>query len=336
MMTLRIWDDPEFNYLKDKVAGKDIEALTTFSNTLKVSYQHYFTNQYKGLFGFADVGLLFESRSDSLLLPNGDYKKSMTSLPVTIGAGYGRVTGVKAVAQAMAIGNELGLKLTDDQIIKIADAIDRYLDGTFTKVHKDNAEIEFYGELALITGKPEHTSKINQILNSTVYKIIDRWAGWQVKVGYANVFGDGGTIKVAREDYSLKGSVAASFEYAQPISFDKQFYGSVLYMKSLEDKAKVNPVDVLAIYASFAMEHTYKWASSLTASYESYTFNVGDALSSYEIKARTDYYFINKLSAYGSLSFSKNEALRNGVSIFATGVKDGTIDFKLGFRYWVF
>ena len=340
MLTINVFDAPSFDYHKAKVNGVDRDAVTHFDNLLGLNYQNYFTDDYKGLFGYTDALFIFQSRSDSLQRNNGEWATTNTGLPLEVGLGYGRVVGVRNVAQALAISSELNLDLSDAQTLQLAQVIEKNDNGFYYFEYKDDADIEFYKDINRVIGKEANPFKIQQILFSSVYRISEKYVGWEARVGYSNVFLDEGTFMIAGEDYSSKGSVAASFRYAKPIDFNQQFYGSLEYLMSLEDKDKMNPANTIALNLSYSYDHSYKWASSVNLMYEMYSFDQPvageDSYTSYGINARTDYYILNKLGVYGSLSYELMEADRFGNVVIPTGIEDATIRFTVGFRYWVF
>ncbi len=107
-------------------------------------------------------------------------KNFYTVTGISIGGGYGRIVRLRAVVQAYIISKETGADLSDGDILKLTEIIEKWSSGYYSK-YRDDSEIEFYKAIISITKKPEQISKIQQILNSPVYKTTERLDGMKVK-----------------------------------------------------------------------------------------------------------------------------------------------------------
>lgn len=323
MMTYSVTEVPGLAIDKSTVAGVSNDAVNTYSNTLLASVNKYF-GQYDGVFGFGNLGFSYYENLPASITRN---------LPVTVGVGYGRITGAKTVAQALVIVKELGISASDETVLAIADVIAKHSSNYYAVTYKDDAEIMYFKDLAALTGKADAALKISQILGGGIYQITDRMVGWQVKAGFSNDF----TVKNGAGD-AQTGNLVVQAEYARPMGLDRQFYGSVTYSNSLNDKAKWAVVNSLNVDASYTIEHSYLWATSLLANYGSYmpkpAAGTGVNAANLSLSAKSTYVVLSKLSAYGQLTYGKLEW--NKSTNAPSGVKDATIALHLGFSYLVF
>ncbi len=290
-----------------------------------VSKNNYYLTDEKGFFAFVDpmFELLYYFRDDR----NNNFE----SIP--LGIGYGRIINVKSVVQATIINDELDANLTDEDLMQLAEIIEKYDNSYYDMKFKDNAEIEFFKDIASITKKPDQTSKIDQIINSSVYKTSQRQTGYEFKCGASFSFFDKNRIA----DYNNATDVFASINYALPIDFNKQFLASVLYVKNMKDQYFRAPKFTARL--QFLVDHTYLWSSSLSAEYSSISPKDEIPMENYTFEARTSYSILNSLNVYLSFAYNKTQFDDNFTeydSFVYPAQKIEEFSTHLGFNYYIF
>ena len=236
------------------------------------------------------------------------------------------------MVQSYVISKELGAHLTDELLLKLAELIEKHDNGFYQAEFRDDSEIQFYKEIAEITRKPEQALKIQQIIDSPIYKTSERFVGWQVKLGINNIYAVGEVFGVFRAD-EYTADLFTSFEYALPLAFDKQIVASLNYTKNLQDGLSRNPV--LGISARFSFDHNYTWASSLAASYTRAMPDEGDNLSNWQVSLKTDYLLLNSFSVFGLLSYENREFDHVDNFLSTPMAKRNITEFHLGFNYYL-
>jgi len=307
MMTYYVKDN--LSYTSDSKGSPSGDATSTMANHLWFGGKKWMMDDAKGVFAFVDGDLQYSKTTDF---------DATKSLPLTLGAGYGRVTEAKPVAQAIVILKELGADASNDNVLKLADVIAKWNAGYYIAMYKDDAAIEYYKAIAGVTGKGEDAIKVGRILVGAPYQIADRWVGWWGQIGYSND---------VMADPSTSGNIKLGGQYAMPMDLDKQFYAWAWYNMDLND----NPINNFNLGASYSIDHSYLWSSIAKFDFTSYMPDKGDGVSDWSLSIESDYWVINQLSAYGKLSMMKDEFHHIG----AANAKDATTEFKLGARYYI-
>ncbi len=261
-------------------------------------------------------------------------KNFITETGITVGGGYGRIVGLRSVVQAYIISKETGSNLSDSDIQKLSEIIEKWSNGYYSK-YKDNSDIEFYKDIISITQKPEQITKIQQILNSQIYKTAERMDGMKVNatLGYANIGGDNFFFSEARDlvNISLKA------EYAKPIGFDKQAYVSAEYSKNLDDKE--NSVPRLKLSGRFSIDHNLTWSSSLNVEYTTAYLKNTSNRANFKAGFSTNFTIINALTAYGTVSYVKQQfhdsQIYNSGGALTISPESEWTELHLGLRYYI-
>ncbi|MBS4029565.1 MAG: hypothetical protein KGZ58_13130 [Ignavibacteriales bacterium] len=303
MMSWGIMDN--LNYNSDSKGSPTGDATSTMTNTLQANARKYIMDdEPRGVFAYGTAGLAYSKTTDV---------DATKMLPLEVGAGYGRVTEERSVAQAIVVLKELGADASNENVLKLADIISKSNSGYYANMYKDDAAIMYYKDIASVTGKAEDAVKVQRILGGGIYQISTRWFGWAVMGGYRN------PDMVA--DPSNSGGIRLGGQYAMPMDMDKQFFGWAWYSMDLND----NPVNNFNLGASFSIDHTYLWASMAKFEFTQYMPDIGDSKADWSLSARSDYFVLNQMSLYGQLEMANREA--------TTGVKDTGTDFRIGGRY---
>ena len=318
IVSLNYFSEKNTNRFGKTTDNQFVGLLVGTSNT-----DWYFKNE-RGVFFHSGLGLFdLYNFTDNLHV-------QLYTLP--IGLGYGRIIGVRNVVQSYVISKELGAHLTDELLLKLAELIEKHDNGFYQAEFRDDSEIQFYKEIAEITRKPEQALKIQQIIDSPIYKTSERFVGWQVKLGINNIYAVGEVFGVFRAD-EYTADLFTSFEYALPLAFDKQIVASLNYTKNLQDGLSRNPV--LGISARFSFDHNYTWASSLAASYTRAMPDEGDNLSNWQVSLKTDYLLLNSFSVFGLLSYENREFDHVDNFLSTPMAKRNITEFHLGFNYYL-
>lgn len=260
-----------------------------------------------------------------------------------LGVGYGRLITVRNVVQANIISKELGANLSDDKLLKLAEVLEKYQNGYYTSKYRDDVNIEFEKDIDAITGKPEQTSKISQILNSHYYNTAMRMKGWMVKGGVINTAGSidqyVGENGIYRTTNNNDGTdLFFQTAYALPINLDKQLYASLAYSKNLDDKDFRFPK--LKAEALFSIDHSFTWSSTISANYDMAFPKAGENLNSLKLSVKSSYNLINSFYLYGSLGYNKyNFSEVEGAKWSSLTYKCGkyeTMEAHFGFNFYIF
>lgn len=301
------------------------------------SFNNWYINNPKGLFVFTNPGIyyLYDFRKE--------YNRN--SMGVQAGAGYGRITGMRSIVQAYIIADELELSLSNDIMVKMAGLIDKYYDGFYYARYRDDENIEFYKDIAKLTGRPDDAFHVQQILTSGLYKTTERFKGYEFKLGtnvwymnapeyyYAFLF----------PDNSVSTDIFVSAEIAMPVSFTTQVNASLTYTKNTDKK--LFRVPSLSASAGISFMHNYNWKTELAASYQR-IFPDEEAWQNeerlddrdmIELRLRSEAAIINTLSIYAELAYNNsdfsNDSIFNGLNYSA--LKNERTNFRLGFNYYI-
>ncbi|KAA3655993.1 MAG: hypothetical protein DWQ10_16365 [Calditrichaeota bacterium] len=301
----------DYNAVTGRVEEKEISNTDDYFTGVLVainSTDKYFSNE-RGFFIHGGLGAIdiFNNRIIDPFSGRSVNNKVLTTLNnFPLGVGFGRVIGVKNVVQAYIISDELNISMSDEKLLELAEIIEKHSNGFYEAEYRDDSEIKFHNDIAEIAGQHCESTKIDQIMNSSIYKTSSRYVGWDVRFGINNIYGNviNFTAETTDEDYIS--DLYLQFKYTRPLDFNKQFIGSVLYSKNLQDDDGRTPR--LGITSSFTIDHNYKWSSSISANYTKVYFEekfLGNP-SNTAITLKTDYLILNKFSVYAMFAYNKN------------------------------
>ncbi|MFH0733515.1 MAG: hypothetical protein V1773_02960 [bacterium] len=318
-----------YDYTKHKYTANDYYPETTnekSAGSLNVTSKNsWYLMDNKGFFAFTDPSVSFSYNFSE------ERNSNMEIIPV--GFGYGRIVNVKTVVQASIINDELETNLSEEELLQLAEIIEKNSQSYYSYKFKDNAAIEFYKDIASITKKPDQTSKIAQILGSSVYKTSVRQLGWEAKCGVTFTLFN----KYRIGNYTNANDLYASFDYALPIELNKQFIASVSYSKNLKEDQLRTPKFNAGLM--FSIEHTYFWTTYFTAQYASIMPKDEIPRENYSFAAKTNYTLINSLSIYLSANYDKRAfyELSSEYNSFASfAAKTEAFSTHFGFNYYIF
>ena len=255
------------------------------------------------------------------------------SIPLSIG--YGRIIGVKNVVQSSIISDEIKADLSNEQLLELSEVIEKYNEGVYYSTYRDSAKIKFYDDIEKITNRPGNTIKIQEILDSPIYKTAERFKGWNTRLGFNMLYLSEEYYKATYfgSNISFVSDMFVSIDYYLPISSDKQFGISSIYSKNLDDELGHNPF--FRISSSFSIEHNYHWTTQVSFNNsKSFPKNGKSKVNTY-INAKTDYILYNALSIYASFDYGKIEfeEYLNNFSYNLNGQEN--IQIHLGFNYYL-
>ena len=293
------------NSMSVSTDGDDFDE-SEWNMNLPFSVDKYF-NDTKGMFGFAD-GEYLSFGGEAY-----DDVDDTADLPLTVGAGYGRIVSAKPVAQAYAIADALGIDADDDTIAAIAAVIGS--EASYESIYKDDATQQYYNDLAEASGVNGSAMQIQKVLTSPAYNISDRFTGWDVRAGITNNY-------IQCDDCDLQGTMTIEANYAMPVEMDSQVLVNFIYTMDRNDTDEpVNMPDgitglfmgafpdmfsgddddyydddyydddyyddgylsggyalggwtTMNLNGSYTKDHSYNWSSSATLNYASETYEV--------------------------------------------------------------
>ncbi len=286
------------------------DAFTEIDEVLGGSVEKYFMG-YFGPHAFADGVFDYYSHSEA--------DDPVHDLTLNLGAGYGRITYAKPVAQAVAIAEELGGGLSNDKILKIADIIDSY--SLYLARDKDDAYINYINDIAKVAGKPEGAMKIQQILSSAVYKMANRYVGWRARVSYMNRFMISPDLPAGVDD--PKGMLVIRADYAKPMGLDRQLWAWFEYDNSLETDADPN----MLIGFRATRDHNYLWSSYAQFEFNTWGTDPGNTYmddTEMALSIGTTRVLYNRYTANAEFSYEKWDL-----------DDDAEMRFMLNFGYWI-
>ena len=220
-------DDDYYDYYDDyDDDSSSDDGTSSWEMTVPFSAEKYFTGT-KGAFGFAD-GTFSTSGGDTYAA--GHNEDDSSDLHLTIGGGFGRVVSAKPVAQAVAIADAIDGDDSDATLLAIASVIGKGMD-FYTQEYKDDAEQQYYNDLAEAAGDPGAAMAIRKVLESPAYNISDRYTGWSVKAGITNNY-------MQCDGCEDKGYMVVQAEYAMPMDVNAQLRATLsMYtdLNSLDD-----------------------------------------------------------------------------------------------------
>lgn len=328
-----------YNSTTDKTPANKVEDETTTSLLLMSGCRNWYLNDSRGMFVFLDPAVMYLND-----FSNSFYIQAMDA---AVGAGFGRVISVRNVAQAYKIVKELELQDSDSLILQIAETLEKNNNGFFAGQYLNDSEIEFYKELAALTGKPAQAMKIQQIINSPFYQTSQRFVGWEIKVGLNNGLYNIGAYTSGyygkTEEYYYGLDLVAGFRYTLPITFNHQLSTSISYATPLNNEdyelGKNARADKFNLGASFGIDHSFFWASNFSFNYSQAYPDVGDALTNIRIMLETDYVLLNSFSVYGAFDYNKYQFYEENVIGIATitmpKTKQESFNIHIGFRYYI-
>jgi len=271
------------NFVYDSMSEDDDGDKTDVSDwmmNLPFSTDKYFSDN-KGTFAFVE---------GNLSMWGGDTYEDVddtSDLPLTIGAGYGRIVSAKPIAQAYAIADALDIEADDSTILAIAAVIGSA--DSYESIYKDDATQQYYNDLAEASGVSGSAMQIQKVLTSPAYNVSDRFTGWDIRAGITNNY-------MQCDDCEDKGSMTLEANYAMPIDMDSQLtvsFGYNMDLNDQDDAVEYNSLiesllgdlfggdgysyyvdgggSSMALSGIYTKDHSYNWSTSASLTYISET-----------------------------------------------------------------
>ncbi len=323
-----------YNSIKTTDSSNDFEYRALELRLLFNRNANWYFEDNKGV--FIHSGIVINDRFDFRDYNNNTFSSSYS---IPIGVGYGRIIGVKNVAQSYIIAKEIGADLSDESLLKLAEIIEKFNNDYYRAEYKDDAEIEFYSDLAEITGKPEKALKIKQIISSPIYKTSERFTGWHIKGGVYNNLINGGNLSDGFfDDINYRLNLFASLRYTLPTDYNRQLMLSLNYLKHLKGG------DDLSIYgasASYSIDHKFRWSSSLVIDYVLATQESANNLKNLIISLQSDYVLLNSMSVNASVNYHRTAFYDNqfNTTLFPFHLlhrnNENSFGAHLGFKFYL-
>ena len=343
MFSNRITTYMRLNYNKTTTSGSVFPSRLdeTINGSIRVtSLNNWYLDNEKGMFLFFDPDVYIYNNRNTI--KKNDSKQSLFS--TSFGVGYGRVINVRYVVQAYIIADELECSLSDEKLHQLAELIEKREEGEYSAKYKEDHEINFYKDVASITGKPEYESKIRQILYSNLYQTSMRETGWLVKLGTRYTYNERNDFYAnpvfpnAHNEIINGADLFSSFSYSLPIGFNKQFSASAEYSLNLDDGRSRMPK--LLLSADFSIDHNYLWSSQLSVFYNT-AFAIGEEnMNNYGALIRTDLVLLNRLSVNAAVQYSNTRFFSTWQydwnPLTERCDKQKNFGFSIGFNYHIF
>ena len=229
--------------------------------------------------------------SGNLMMKATDNFECQTGLTMDIGSGLGRIVSCVPVADAIRLAHELDINADDKAILDIAAILGEK--SKYQHEYKDTWPEVFYQEIAQMIGLPEMGLKVRRILSSKIYQAVQRSRGWELRLGYGNVFFTG-------TEPQPKGYITIVLDYELPWGLNKQFSLILDYDKNLEDESSVFSGNV-----HFGLDHSLAWVSYIDLGYHE---TIGNSIyldddSGFIISAGTAKNIFNRLVSKLSLIY---------------------------------
>ncbi len=265
-------------------------------------------------------------------------KTGISFIELSAGAGYGRIVGLRSVVQAYILGKELEANLSDEDIQKLSEIIEKKDNGYYRKF-RDDSEIEFYKDITAVTKKTEYITKAQQVFNSAIYKTAERMNGWRIRAGI-NYFDVGGDNYLYTNVDNLT-DFQVKAEYAVPVGFNMQVYFSGAYAHNLEKGIYRTPKANFS--CRFSIDHSYTWSSTINFACLSVFPEKEDEKINLKASLTSSLVVLNSLSLYGTLSYEKYKFYDNTIWMqnfwlnpsFSPSDKTEKTEIHFGLRYYI-
>lgn len=263
---------------------------------------------------------------------------------ISLGGGYGRMVGVRYAAQAKMLCDELHVPLSEADILKLAEMIERYSKGYYLTNYRDDEKIAFYKDVIAFIAKPDAAFKIDQIFSSGLYKYIQRHYGWESSIGIT--YATSNRDKYSGTFYSMdyhgidETDFTARFAWGIPFEINQQFQLTAQYSKNLSGSDREGRFERASLEVSYAFQHTFNWVSSVYGNlFAVFPKNSGMRHIA-GLKIQTDLILLNWMSLYGAISYAKKEIAGGHVLIwtpvFYNNSAEETYSAYVGLRIFIY
>lgn len=336
-----------FDYGKTKFeqSGSTPSEYSTESSTFYINaggaVNKYITHN-RGLFVSGKGNITYFNSNFTSEVDRSGSDRSVSKTTLSTGIGYGRVINSRSVAKAYMLSSELGIQLADAKIEALSEILEKYESGSYQALYKDDSEIKFYKDVNTVLGIEGQDAKVRQILYSGKFKSINRAFGWEVELGLSNYIlsvnspqGSG----VYSGDGKLENEIYTSALFAHPFDFNKQLKISLLYCDNLQNT--IRRAAYFMASTSFEIEHSYKWASSLSLVYDAAIPEKGVELANFRAELTSSYDILSSLSISGSAVYFMNKQVADEVADYmqafrVTYPENETTDFRISLKYYLF
>ncbi|MGA2297786.1 MAG: hypothetical protein ABSG15_09595 [FCB group bacterium] len=316
---------------KDTSQKQNDGTYYDISSAFSLNYTRYFGNDYKGFHLYSSLANNTHFSRDHSLSDKYFTNSSNYDIPVEIGFGLGRITNVYPVALAIAVLQVTNSPLNDSLVNIVSEIIDKYNSGYYSAKFKDNADLQFYQDIATTLNKPDDILKIQQIFTYR-YIISTRSIGYLGEIiGGYDFFND------ANKNLS---SIGIKGAYSLPIGYDWQLNASLIINKYFP-KLYYNYNYLFNTNGSISLNYNinYRFSISLNASV-AYSNRVDDSNGSMDeysnyTSISANYFLMNMFSITGSFSYQTNRAIFKEDS-YNQNQYNKTTNFNIGFYYYIF
>ena len=302
------------------MANADADFSFNLMDTAGVSYQQFFGDS-RGFSVRGDVGLG---------LGVGD--ATSFAAVVHAGAAYGRMVDARTVAQAAAMFELLEREATDEDLLKVAEIIGQR--ASYTTNHRENGPVEFFKALGEALGTTDTFTLLN-VLDSPIYKIGNRNAGWDVGVDVEFATGDHGGA--GGEALSLHQSFNLGLLFSDTMGLWVKETFAMGLMAGYSGGAVVGASDIgememrVGAEVGFNMDHSIQWNSQAVANIGMVIPDGGDLGLNYQLGLESNYALGTDMMFGGYFDFCGGDG--TNANSYDRCVGDGEIHYGVGLNF---
>tara|TARA_B100000530_G_scaffold329363_1_gene271264 strand:- start:141 stop:1346 length:1206 start_codon:yes stop_codon:yes gene_type:complete len=308
------------------MANADADFSFNLMETAKVSYQQFFGDS-RGLSVRGDV---------ALGLGVGD--ATQFAAVVHAGAAYGRMVNAKTVAQAAAIFELLEREATDEDLLKVAEIIGQR--DSYNTNYRENGPVEFFKALGEALGTTD-TFTLKNVLDSPIYRIGNRNAGWDVGVDVEFATGDhggaGGEALSLHQSFNLGILLSDTMGLWVKETFAMGLMGGYTG-GAVVDASTIGEMSMaVGAEVGFSLDHTIQWHSEAVANIGMDIPDGGDLSLNYQLMLTSDYAVGTDMMIGGYFDFCGGDG-ENGFTKHADAnakrcVGDGEVHYGVGLNF---
>jgi len=252
---------------------------------------------------------------------------------VEAGAAYGRMVDARTVAQAAAMFEKLEIEATDEQLLKVAEVIGQR--ASYDTNYREDGKVEFFKALSEAVGTTDSFTLAN-VLDSPIYKIGSRKAGWDVGVDVQFATGDHGG-DAAGQALSLHQSFNLGILLSDTMGLWVEETFAMGLLTGYTGGALVPAAEIgemsMAVGAEvgFNMDHSIQWNSQAVVNIGLDVPDGGDVGFNYQLGLRSDYALGTDMMIGGYFDFCGGDGATE--NSYERCVGDGEIHYGVGVNF---
>ena len=317
MSNFRIHNDLKINA---GMANSDADFSFNLDEVAHVHYRQFFGSS-RGL-----------SVHGNLALGLGVGDATSFSAVVEAGAAYGRMVDAKTLAQAAAMFEKLEREATDEELLKVAEIIGQR--ASYEVNYREDGKVEFFKALSAALGTSDAFTLAN-VLDSPIYKIGNRKAGWDVGVDVEFATGDhggdgGGQALALSQSFNLgillSDTMGLWVEESFAMGLMAGYTGSLAH-------AGLGEMDMaVGAEIGFNMDHSIQWNSQAVANIGMNIPDGGDVGFNYQLGLESNWAMGSDAMIGGYFEFCGGDGTTEN-SYERCQAQDGAINYGVGLNF---